>query len=141
MTPAFVEIQNKISTSSCQVKVTAEKVNIKAQTKISGKQKRANEKKKKACPDLYPVNLEFTITENQRLVLKTTIRGAKYQQNADIKPGDAVFPTRRFRDVHDSNCIEVLNTKHDKCGFIPREYARILSPLMDQNYLLLQTST
>jgi len=133
--PAQVEIKS----SGSELKIKAQKVYIQASKKEQRKEAKIK-KRPTAAVELYPITLNFESELDGNVKIRSEIRGAKYQQNAKLEIGNEVFPTRRLRDLHDSNCIEILNSKEERFGFLPREYSRIVSPLIEQHYMRLLES-
>ena len=59
------------------------------------------------------------------------IVGLKYYLGA-VSPGDIVSLVRKPDNKYDSNAIAVYNRSGDQVGFISREEARMLAPIMDR---------
>ncbi|XP_055814033.1 fanconi-associated nuclease 1 homolog isoform X2 [Solanum dulcamara] len=72
--------------------------------------------------------------DNSKILLDTFIVGRKFADDTELIIGAMVMLSRDFENVKDSNAIKVLtkDTGHSKeLGFIPRELAQYVSPLID----------
>lgn len=96
------------------------------------KQKKSSGKGK----DLYPVTFSYHFRDDGSLSFLISIRGVKYQQNEGVLSADEdVLLLRRPNDRFDFYCLEVLSADSQRIGFVPREFAQLISSLIDENLI------
>ncbi|KAI3853640.1 hypothetical protein MKW98_025157 [Papaver atlanticum] len=77
------------------------------------------------------------------VIFQTFIVGRKFGEEVDLKIGDTVSFVRDQYNVKDPNAVKVLCTDsgcEKVVGYIPRELARYLSPLIEKNCLVFEVS-
>ncbi|XP_026419372.1 fanconi-associated nuclease 1 homolog [Papaver somniferum] len=76
-------------------------------------------------------------------IFQTFIVGRKFGEEVDLKMGDTVCFVRDQYNVKDPNAIKVICTDsgcEKVLGYIPRELARYLSPLIEKDCLMFEVS-
>ncbi len=68
--------------------------------------------------------------------LATKIVGIQHY-GKEVRQGERVCFQRDPKNFHDKNAIEVHNSKGEMAGYLPREDAALLAPLMDQDKIFM----
>jgi HIRAN domain len=91
--------------------------------KAASRARAAEEREKRRC--VYSANF--------------LVAGVVYERRAKIvdrhlRAGQTVFLARDPSNPHDQNAVEIRIAGGQQIGFVPREYARWIAPLMDSNH-------
>lgn len=116
--------------------ITIEKRSIKNDECVSSSSKCVAVTKEVASSDDYSV-IE-TVDSNFVEEVETFIVGRKFHGNVKLQQGDKVSLFRDSQNAKDTNAIKVLSADSETglfLGYIPRELAKFLSPLIDNCHL------
>ncbi|GMH08971.1 hypothetical protein Nepgr_010811 [Nepenthes gracilis] len=91
--------------------------------------------------EMSKVNTDKLMDEVSKAVLETHIVGRRFSDEAEIKSGTIVSFRRDPHNDKDPNAIKVVAADSDCCtllGFLPRDLAKDLSPLIDKHQLIFE---
>ncbi|KAF8388570.1 hypothetical protein HHK36_027245 [Tetracentron sinense] len=92
-------------------------------------------------PSLHPnskmteLDIGVSIDDISGAILETFIVGRRFNDEVELKQGASVYFVRDPNNVKDPNAIKVLSSDsgtHNVLGFLPRELARYISPLIEK---------
>ncbi|KAJ3675670.1 hypothetical protein LUZ60_004712 [Juncus effusus] len=86
------------------------------------------------------INMLETKDENLSMVLETYIVGRKFCDSVEIKQGASIILMRDPQNSKDQNAIKVASLDLEMLGYLPRELARHMAPLLDNNCIDCQGS-
>ncbi|KAK9265828.1 hypothetical protein L1049_001795 [Liquidambar formosana] len=96
-----------------------------------------------ALDNKIPFDKAVTMNNISGVILETFIVGRKFSDEKEIHLGANVSLLRDPNNVKDPNAIKVLSSDSGCCkvlGFLPRELARYLSPLIEKYCLIFEGS-